>query len=126
MALLEARLVNGTTYNLPTPSPENYQYQNTHLEDSYVDATGYLHRDIIRKNRAKVFCGWDLLNASNMSLLETLYDQDYFYLTCTDNHNNRVTKKVYAGPLEGKAALMNKADYTIKWRTKVQMNFIEY
>ena len=62
-----------------------------------------------------------------MSLLETLYDQDFFYLTCTNNHNNRVTKKVYAGPLDGKASLMNQLDYTIKFRTGgVQMNFIEF
>lgn len=125
MSLLIAT-INGVAYDLPTPSPENYQYQNTHLENSYIDANGYLHRDIVRKNRAKVFCGWDLLEEDDMSLLETLYDQTYFYLTCTDNHNNRVTKKVYAGPLDGKAAFMNKLDFTIKFRTKIQMNFIEY
>jgi len=125
MSLLVAT-VNGVDYNIPTPAPKNYQYQNTHLENSYIDATGYLHRDIVRKNRAKIFCGWELLEADDMSLLETLYDQDFFYLTCTDNHNNRVTKKVYAGPLDGKAALMNQLDYTIKFRTGVQMNFIEF
>lgn len=125
MALLIAT-INGVDYDLPTPSPDNYQYQNTHLEKSFVDAKGYLHRDIIRRNRAKVFCGWDLLTESEMSLLETLYNQDFFYLTCTDNHNNRVTKKVYAGPLDGKARLMDKATLEIIYRTKVQMNFIEF
>lgn len=118
--------VNGIDYNLPTPSPENYQYQNTHLEDSFIDSTGYLHRDIIRRNRAKVFCGWDLISNTEMSLLETLYNQDYFYLTCTDNHNNRVTKKVYAGPLDGKAKTMDAVTLEITLRTKVQMNFIEF
>lgn len=125
MALLVAT-INGVAYNLPTPAPEDYSYQNTHLENSFVDASGYLHRDIIRKNRAKIFCGWDLLTSTQMSLLENLYNETFFYLTCTDNHNNRVIKKVYAGPLEGKARVMNIAELTIKYRTKVQMNFVEF
>lgn len=125
MALLSAQ-INGVWYDLPTPAPKNYYYQNTHLEQSTIDAAGYLHRDIIRKNRAKIFCGWDLLNAEETSLLEDLYNQTFFYLKCTDNHNNIVTKKVYAGPLDSKAAFMNKNDFTIKFRTSIQMNFIEY
>ena len=85
MALLEAQFLNsnltpvdGTWHALPTPSRENYQYQNIHLEDSYIDADGGLHRNIKRRNRAKIFCGWDLVKAEEMSLLETLYDQTFF------------------------------------------------
>jgi hypothetical protein len=124
MDTLLVAIVNGVEYNLPQPTPKNYKYQNTHLENSYINAKGYLHRDIIRKNRAKIFCGWDALDADEMALLEFLYDQTYFYLRCTDNYNNRVTKKVYAGPLDGKAATID--ELLIIYRTEVQMNFIEY
>lgn len=125
MSLLVAT-IDGVDYDLPTPSPGNYKFQNTHLENSYISANGYLNRDIVRRNRSKIFCGWDLLKEDDMSLLERIYDKDYIYLTCTDNHNSRVKKKVYAGPLDGSAAFMNKDDFTIKFRTEVQMNFIEY
>ena len=55
MALMEASLDNMRTWiELPTPAPENYSPTYTHMEDSYVSASGYLVRDIVRRNRAKV------------------------------------------------------------------------
>ena len=74
MALLEVSLDNKASWiELPTPSPDNYRPTYTHLEQSYQDSVGYLHRDIVRKNRAKIICGWNKLNAGEMSLLQYLY-----------------------------------------------------
>lgn len=127
MALMEASLDNMKTWiPLPTPAPENYSPTYTHLEKSYTGANGYLVRDIVRKNRAKVTCGWSKLNASEMALLQNLYDQKYFYLKFTDNYGNRVIKKVYGGPLDGKTKYMDKNTYQLTIRTDVTMNFIEY
>ena len=127
MELLEASLDNMKTWiELPTPAPENYSPTYTHLEDSYVSANGYLVRDIIRRNTAKVTCGWNTLNANEMALLQTLYDQYSFYLKFTDNYGNRVVKKVYAGPHDGKTKFYDKKTYQLTLRTNVQMNFIEY
>jgi hypothetical protein len=123
--LLQAK-IDGVWYDLPTPAPENYQYQNTNLENSYRTSTGFLKRDIIRKNVAKIFCGWDLLKEDEMTLLENLYDQESFILKCTDNFNARVEKTVYAGPLDSKARIMDTDTAKITYRTKVQMNFIEF
>ena len=61
-----------------------------------------------------------------MALLQNLYDKDFFYLKFTDNFGNRVTKKVYAGPLDGKTKYADKNTYLLVKRTDVQMNFIEY
>ena len=59
MALLEASTNNKASWiPLPTPSPENYSPTYTHLERSYQDSLGYLHRDIVRRDRAKVICGF--------------------------------------------------------------------
>ena len=127
MALLEYRLgTSGAFKPLPTPAPENYYPSYTHLENSYINAGGYLVRDIIRKNRAKVTCGWKALNTEQMALLQSLYDQKSFYLKFTDNYGNRVIKKVYAGPLEGKAKFMDQKTYKISLTTDVSMNFIEF
>lgn len=127
MALLEASLDNMKTWiNLPTPAPENYSPTYTHLEDSYTSASGYLVRDIVRRNRAEVTCGWNALNGDEMALLQNLYDQDYFYLRFTDNYNRRVIKKVYAGPLDGKTKFYDRETYQLTLRTGVAMNFIEY
>ena len=125
MALLEYRLGTSGNFN-PLPTPAEYYPSYTHLENSYVSAKGYFIRDIIRKNRAKVTCGWKALETSQMSLLQSLYDKKSFYLRYTDNHGNRVTKKVYAGPLEGKAKFLDHRTYTISLTTDVSMNFIEY
>lgn len=125
MALLEYRLESENDFS-PLPTPAEYYPSYTHLENSYVSAKGYFIRDIIRKNRAKVTCGWKALTTSEMALLQHLYDCYYFYLRFTDNHGNRVTKKVYAGPLEGKAKFLDHQTYKISLTTDVSMNFIEY
>lgn len=125
MALLEANTGSGW-FALPTPAPENYSPTYTHLEKSYTTANGYLHRDIIRRNRAKVICGWNALNQDQMAMLQGLYSLDYFYLRFTDNFNKRVEKKVYAGPLDGKTKRLDRATLLMTLRTNVTMNFIEY
>ena len=124
MDLLEAK-INGVWTALPYPKPKNYSVTYTHLENSYVNTRGYLKRDIIRRNRAKVFCGYDGLTGDEMALLQSLYEFDSFMLRFTDTYNNRVEKEMYAGPLEGKAALLDTTDMTITYHTDVQMNFVE-
>ena len=114
MALLRAKL-NGSWVDLPTPAPDNYEFQSEWREKSFRDSNQYLHRDMIRKIR-KVNCGWNALNSSEMALLDS----------CTDNKNNRVQMKVYAGPISGQAKFMNKSTYAITLRTDVSMNFIEF
>lgn len=127
MALLEYRIgTSGTFKPLPTPAPENYNPTYTHMENSYVSSNGYFIRDIIRKNRAKVTCGWNTLTGEEMALLQSLYDQKSLYLKFTDKYNKRVIKKVYAGPLDGKAKFMDPKTYKISLNTSVSMNFIEY
>lgn len=127
MALLEASTDNKLSwFALPTPSPDNYSPTYTHLEQSYTDATGYLHRDIVRRNRAKVFCGWNKLNSEQMALLQTLYGLDYFYLRFTDNYGQRKEIKCYCGPVDGKTKFMDTKTYILTVRTDVTANFIEY
>lgn len=127
MALLEySDKKAGPFYELPTPAPENYNPTYTHMENSYVSANGYFIRDIIRRNRAKVVCGWNSLDGDETALLQSLYDKDYFYLKFTDKYNRRVIKKVYAGPLDGKAKFMDLKTYKISLNTGLSMNFIEY
>ena len=118
MALLRA-YINGGWVDLPTPAPENYEFQSEWREKTY------LHRDMIRKIR-KVNCGWNALNGDETALLDSLYDLESFTLECTDNRNNRVRMKVYAGPISGKAKFMNKSTLAITLRTDVSMNFIEF
>ena len=125
MALLEYRTGTSGSFS-PLPTPAEYYPSYTHLEDSYMSAKGYLIRNIIRKNRAKVTCGWKALDSSKMALLQSLYDKKSFYLRYTDNYGNRVIKKVYAGPLEGKAKFMDHRTYKISLTTDISMNFIEY
>ena len=125
MALLEYRLESEREFS-PLPTPAEYYPSYTHLENSYVSAKGYFIRDIIRKNRAKVTCGWKALETNEMALLQHLYDCYYFYLRYTDNYGNRVVKKVYAGPLEGKAKFIDHRTYKIALTTDISMNFIEY
>lgn len=127
MALLEASLDNKVSWiPLPTPSPENYSPTYTHLERSYQDSNGYLHRDIIRKNRAKIVCGWNALNSSEMALLQTLYNQEYIYLRFTDNYSQRREIKCYCGPVDGKTKFMNPQTYELTTRNNVTADFIEY
>lgn len=124
MALLEARL-DGVWTELPTPSPNDYYTTYEHIENSFRNARAYLRREIVRRNLAKVFCGWELLKPESVALLQSLYEYDDFLLRFTDNYNNRVTKTVYAGPLTAKAKTMNRTTYEISLRTEIQMNFIE-
>lgn len=127
MALLEASVDNKMSwFPLPTPSPNNYSPTYTHLERSYQDSMGYLHRDIIRKNRAKIICGWNFLNGTQMALLQYLYDQEYFYLRFTDNYSQRKEIKCYCGPVDGKTKFIDKQTYALTERTDVTANFIEY
>ena len=127
MALLEASTDNKKSwFELPTPAPENYYTKREHLEKSTMNANGYLNRDIIRRNRHKVFCGYNSLDGDKVKLLDSLYDYDYFYLKFTDNKNQRIICKVYAGPLESKVASLDLNEFKIKRHTSIQMNFIEY
>ena len=108
MALLEASVDNKQSWiPLPTPSPDNYSPTYTHLERSYQDSLGYLHRDIVRRDRAKIICGWNRLNKNQMALLQYLYDLDYIYLRYTDNYSQRKEIKCYVGPVDGKTKFIN-------------------
>lgn len=124
MKLLRAYL-NGGWIDLPTPAPENYEFQSEWREKSFRDSNQYLHRDMIRKIR-KVNCGWNALTGEETALLDSLYDLKSFTLECTDNRNNRVQMKVYAGPISAKAKMMNKSTLAITLRTDVSMNFVEF
>ena len=127
MALLEVSLNNKASWiPLPTPSPENYSPTYTHLERSYQDSLGYLHRDIVRWDRAKVICGWNYLNGSDMALIQSLYDYEYIYLRYTDNYNQRKEIKCYCGPVDGKTNRMDPQTYALTLRTDVTADFIEY
>ena len=124
MKLLRAYL-NGSWVDLPTPSPENYEFQSEWREKSFRDSNQYLHRDMESKIR-KVNCGWSDLNENETALHDSLYDLQSFTLECTDNQNRRVQMKVYAGPISAKAKFMNKSTLAITLRTDVSMNFIEF
>ena len=92
--------INGSWVKIPTPSEYNPSY--THIENSYRDIKGNLHREIIRKNLAKIECGWNALDDSQIALLQTLYFQNSLPVRYTDNYGNRVTKTMYCGMLKGK------------------------
>lgn len=122
--LITAQVGDGNTWvKLPTPSEYNPTY--THIENSYRDVNGRLHRDIKRKNLAKVECGWNALDDTEIAFLQSLYDYNSFKLRFTDNKGNRVTKTVYAGPLDRKSAKLDKMSLKIILTTEVAMNFIE-
>ena len=127
MALLEASTDNKASwFALPTPSPDNYSPTYTHLERSYQDSVGYLHRDIVRRNRAKIICGWNYLDSTQMALLQSLYNLDYFYLRYTDNYSQRKEIKCYDGPVDGKTKFIDRNTYALTLRTDVTCDFIEY
>lgn len=123
-SFLQANVGNGW-FDLPTPSVDNYSPTYTHLENSYRDANGILHRDIKRYNLAKVVCGWSKLNSEDMALLQGLYDYKNFKLRFSDNKGKRVEKTMYAGPLDGKTKYADKTTYLLLKRSDVTMNFIE-
>lgn len=124
MALMEANLGNGW-FDLPTPKPEGYYPSYTHLENSYNDSIGNLHRDFLWKNRAKVECAWNALNNEKYSLLQDLYDVEEFSMRYTDNKGRRVEKIMYGGQPKGQVYRKNKITYQPEIWTNVTMNFIE-
>lgn len=125
MALIEVNTGSGW-YALPTPKPEGYFPSYTHLENSYRDARGYLHRDIIRWNTAKLECSWNALTTEEISKLQELYGYSSFLIRYTDNFGQRVEKRVYAGPLQGKILSINHDTLAPSISTGMSMNFIEY
>ena len=125
MALMEANL-GGGWFNLPTPKPGGYHPSYTHLENSYRDVNGYLHRDIIRRNVAKVECSYNALNQQEVATLQNLYGFDSFWLRFTDYYGNRVEKRVYAGPVGGKVEQINHTNNKAEIITDMSVSFIEY
>ena len=125
MALIEAN-TGGGWFALPTPKPGGYNPTYTHFENSYRDVSGYLHRDIIRKNVAKLECTWNALDGSQIALLQSLYTHNSFRLRFTDYYGNRVEKNVYAGPLSSKTEMINTTNNKPKVLLETSMNFIEY
>lgn len=124
MALIQAN-VGGGWFDLPTPKPGGYFPSYTHLENSFRDARGYLHRDIIRENTAKLECSWNALTSEQASLLQSMYSYQSFWLRFTDCYGNRVEKQMYAGPLKGKVFAIDNSDLPTVL-TDMTMNFIEY
>lgn len=114
---------NGSWVKLPTPSEYNASY--THIENSYRDVKGKLHRDIIRKNLAKIECGWNALDNEQIALLQNLYTLNNLQVRFTDNFGNRVTKTMYCGPLSKKSAIKDRTTLKIILSTEISMNFIE-
>lgn len=125
MALMEANL-GGGWFALPTPKPGGYNPSYTHLENSYRDVNGYLHRDIIRKNVAKVECSYNALTQVEVGRLQSLYTFDYFWLRYTDYEGTRVEKKVYAGPVGGKVERIDHTNDRPEIVTDMSVSFIEY
>ena len=114
---------NGSWVKLPTPSEYNPTY--THIEDSFRDIQGKLHREIKRKNLAKIECGWNALNDTQIALLQNLYTLNSLQVRFTDNLGNRVTKTMYCGPLTKKSVFQDKTTLKITLSTDIAMNFIE-
>lgn len=114
---------NGSWVKLPTPSEYNPSY--THIENSYRDIKGILHRDIIRRNLAKIECGWNALDNEQISLLQSLYSLKSLKVRFTDNFGERVEKTMYCGPLSRKSQILDKTTLKIVLTTEISMNFIE-
>lgn len=125
MALIEVN-TGGGWWGLPTPKPNGYFPSYTHLENSFRDARGYLHRDIIRKETAKLECSWNALTGEQIGILQSLYWYDKFWIRYTDCYGNRVEKEVYAGPLKGKVYSIDHSNLHPDVVTDMSMNFIEY
>lgn len=122
MGLIQV-MINNEWQDLPTPA--TYKPTYTHIENSYRDITGRLHRDIVRKNLAKVECGWNYLNESQLAFLQNIYSYTSLKVKYTDNNGNRVTKTMYAGPLTSTTKGINKTTLKMIINTDVAMNFIE-
>lgn len=115
--------INGGWVKLPTPSEYSPSY--THIENSYRDVKGKLHRDILRKNLAKIECGWNALDDQQLALLQSLYSLNSLSVRFTDNFGNRTTKTMYCGPLTKKSAFKDATTLKIVLSTDIAMNFIE-
>ena len=125
--MIQASYDNINWFNVPTPKPEGYFPSYTHLENSYNDSLGNLHRDFIWKNRAKVECSWNSMTADNYAILQDLYDRDEFYMIFPDNKKRMVKKIMYAGSNSLKGNVYRKDPITnlpTLW-TNVSINFIE-
>ena len=107
------------------PTPSQYAPSYTHIENTYRDIKGKLHRDILRKNLAKIECGWNALDDTQLALLQSLYTLNSLLVRFTDNLGNRVTKTMYCGPLSKKSAMQDKTTLKIVLSTEIAMNFIE-
>lgn len=115
--------INGDWVKLPTPS--QYAPSYTHIENSYRDVNGHLHRDILRNNLAKIECGWNALDDTQLALLQGLYDLKSLSVRFTDNKGNRITKTMYCGPLSKKSVFKDPTTLKITLSTEISMNFIE-
>lgn len=122
MALIEV-MINNQWRELPTPAI--YKPTYTHIENSYRDITGKLHRDIVRKNLAKVESGWNYLDETQLAFLQSLYDYTSIPVKFTDNKGNRIIKTMYAGPLTSTTKGINKTTLKMTINTEISMNFIE-
>lgn len=122
MALVEVK-INNQWRDLPTPAI--YKPTYTHVENSYRDITGKLHRDIVRKNLAKVECGWNCLDETQLAFLQSIYTLTSLSVRFTDNKGNRVTKTMYAGPLTSTTKGISQTTLKMTINTEVAMNFIE-
>ena len=122
MGLIQV-MINDEWQDLPTPA--TYKPTYTHVENSYRDITGKLHRDIVRKNLAKVECGWNFLDENQLAFLQSIYSYTSLKVKYTDNNGNRVTKTMYAGPLTSTTKGINKTTLKMTINTEIAMNFIE-
>ena len=124
MALMQANLGSGW-FDIPQPKPEGYYPHYTHLEKSYNDDLGNLHRDFVWKNRAKIECAWNELSASQLSLLQDLYDAEEFSMKFYDNKGRLVQKIMYAGQPKGQVYSKNKYTGIPEIWVNVTQNYIE-
>lgn len=126
MALLEGRFANSNNwFAIPTPKPDGYYPYYGHLEHSYNDSVGNVHRDYVWRNRAKIECSWNSLNNAEYSSLQEIYEQDEFYMRFTDNKGRRVEKIMYGSIPKGNVYSYDKTTYVpIIW-TNISMNFVE-
>lgn len=123
--MIKASYDNVNWFDVPTPKPEGYFPSYTHLENSYNDSLGNLHRDFIWKNRAKVECAWNSLSGEEYAILQDLYDKEEFYLRYPDNKGRIVTKIMYGGTLKGQVYRKDPVTMMPTLWTNITMNFIE-
>lgn len=124
MALMEAK-INGVWRSIPTPKPDGYFPYYAHLENSYNDALGNLHRDFIWKNRAKIECSYNTLSGDDFSFLQSLYELEEFSMRFIDNKGRKVEKIMYSTLPKGAVYKKDKfTDMPKIWRN-CSVNFVE-